>query len=166
MTKATLETDNERERWVTFLRDQPLPLDVSADRARNKRTTAHNAYLFGVAYPPIVEATGFEVGGDGRSGGLHEYCCGEVFGWVDRPVPRTPRNPAGVESVPFRTTTRDEHGKRDVVDTATFSHFIRTVERVAAEAGVFIGKSWEEFERDWGTGEIRATGRRRGAVAR
>ena len=166
MTKARLQTDEERERWVSFLRDQALPLDVSADRARDARTTAHNAYLFGVAYPPIVEATGFEVGGDGRSGGLHEYCCGEHFGWVDRPVPKTPRNPSGIESVPFRTTTRNEFGKREVVDTATFCAFVETVSRIAAEAGAYIGKSWAEFERDMGTGEIRATGRRRGAVAR
>lgn len=165
MTKARLNTDEDRERWVTFLRAQPLPLDVAADRAKDARTHAHNAYLFGVAYPPIVEATGFEVGGDGRSGGLHEFCCGEHFGWVDRPVPKTPRNPAGIESVPFRTTTRDENGRRNVVDTATFCAFVETVGRIAAEAGVFIGQSWQEFERERG-GVIRATGRRRGEVAR
>lgn len=161
MTKAVIQTERELDRWCAFLRGQALPLEVACDPVRAKRTSAHNAYLFGVAYPPIVEATGFEVGGDGRSGGLHEYCCGEFFGWVDRPVPKTPRNPAGIESVPFRTTTRDEHGKRDVVDSATFGRFVETVYMVAAQAGVFIGMSWDEFERDRTTGEIRATGKAR-----
>lgn len=165
MTKARLNTDHDRERWVSFLRRQALPLDVSADPARDARTSAQNRYLFGVAYPPIAEATGWEIGGDGRSGGIHEYCCGEFFGWVDRPVPPSPRNPTGIESVPFRTTTRDENGRRNVVDRETFSRFIETVYQLAAEAGVFIGKSWEEFEHEQG-GVIRATGRRRGDVAR
>ena len=158
MTKAVLNNEGERERWVAFLQQQPLPLDVSAEKAKARRTTAHNAYLFGVAYPPIAEATGFEVGGDGRSGGLHEYCCGEFFGWVDKAVPKTPRNPSGIESVPFRTTTRDEHGRRDVVPGDVFGRFVETVYLIAAEAGVYIGQSWEEFERDTRTGEIRATG--------
>lgn len=165
-TRARLNADHDRERWVAFLRAQPLPLDVSADRAKDARTPPQNRYLFGVAYPPIAEATGWEIGGDGRSGGLHEYCCGEFFGWVDKAVPPSPRNPTGIESVPFRTTTRDENGKRDVIEGRAFSDFIERVCQIAAEAGVFIGQSWEEFERDMRTGEIRATGRRRGAVAR
>ena len=63
---------------------------------------------------------------------------GAHFGWVDKKVPKTPRNPDGVESRPFRTTTTDETGKRSVLKKGEFSRFLETVERVAAKAGVFI----------------------------
>ena len=69
---------------------------------------------------------------------IHVFMCGTHFGWVDRKVPKTPRNPDGIESVPFRTTTRDEAGKRNVLTVADFNRFLGTVERMAAQAGVFI----------------------------
>ena len=91
-----------------------------------------NALLFGVVYPPIAEAMGYEVED------IHEYMLGRHFGWVDAKVPKTPRNPEGLESRPFRTTTRDENGKRNVLSTVEFSKFLDTGERVAAQAGVFV----------------------------
>jgi hypothetical protein len=78
---------------------------------------------------------GYEVDGDN---GIHAFMCGTHFGWVDRVVPKTPRNPEGVASFPRRTTTRDEHGKRNVLKKDEFSKFIDMVERIAAKAGVFI----------------------------
>jgi hypothetical protein len=102
-------------------------------RASNQRSLEQNAYLFGVAYPLICAATGYEVND------VHEFMCGTHFGWVDKPCPKTPRNPEGVESVPFRTTTKNEHGKRDVLTKAQFSEFVdRTVFKIAAKAGVFV----------------------------
>lgn len=108
------------------------PLRVTVEAAKRERTDPQNAYLFGVAYPLLVEAKGYPVGE------IHEFMCGTHFGWVDRPCPKTPRNPEGLESKPFRTTTTDENGKRDVLDTAAFSKFVDTVQRIAAQAGVFI----------------------------
>ena len=64
--------------------------------------------------------------------------CGTHFGWVDKPCPKTPRNPDGVTSSPRRTTTRDENGKRDVLKAGPFSDFVAMVQRVGAQAGVFI----------------------------
>jgi hypothetical protein len=102
-------------------------------RASSQRSIAQNNYLFGVAYPPLVEVTGYPVND------IHEHMLGEHFGWVDRRVPRTPRNPAGIESVPFRTTTRNEHGKRDVLTKAQFADFVdRTVFKEAAKAGIAV----------------------------
>jgi len=72
---------------------------------------------------------------------------GRHFGWVDVKVPKTPRNPSGVESRPFRTTTTDEHGKRSLLDKAEFSAFVDTVHRVAAGAGVYIAEAWIPDER-------------------
>lgn len=113
-----------------------LPMGVSwklvISECGKERTSEQNAYLFGVCYPPIAAAKGYDVAD------IHEWMCGTHFGWVERKVPKTPRNPDGVESVPFRTTTRDENGKRAVLKKAQFSEFVETVMRIAALAGVLI----------------------------
>ena len=108
------------------------PLRVTVEVAKRKRSDPQNAYLFGVAYPLLVDAKGYPVSE------IHEFMCGTHFGWVDRPCPKTPRNPEGIESKPFRTTTTDENGKRDVLGTVAFSDFVETVKRIAAHAGVYI----------------------------
>ena len=127
-----LATQAERDRYCAFLQAQPLPLEVSSRPWKKTRSNEQNALLFGVVYPPIAEAMGYTVED------IHEYMLGRHFGWVDAKVPKTPRNPDGLESRPFRTTTRDEAGKRNVLSTAEFSKFLDTVERVAAQAGVFV----------------------------
>lgn len=122
------------ERWIEFLREQPLPLDVECKRWHKTRTNEQNNLLFGVLYPPIAEAMGYEVAD------VHEYCCGRFFGWQDVRVPKTPRNPEGLASEPIRSTTRTgwERGKRDVLDVKRFGEFLDLVGRVASQAGVFI----------------------------
>lgn len=127
-----LATEAERSRWIAFVQAQQLPLDVSCAPWKATRSNEQNALLFGVVYPPIAEAMGYAVED------VHEYMLGRHFGWVDRKVPKTPRNPEGMESVPFRTTTRDQHGKRSVLTKEEFSRFLETVERIAAQAGVFV----------------------------
>ena len=122
----------EWDRWADFTLRQGFPLAVEAKPWKPTRTNEANAYLFGVAYPLIAEAKGYTVDD------VHEWMCGTFFGWVDEACPKTPTNPAGVRSRPFRTTTRDEHGKRDVLGKQKFSDFIETVLRIAAQAGVFI----------------------------
>lgn len=130
-----LRNDTDRSRWIAFLQQQPMPLNVDCNPWKPSRSNEQNALLFGVIYPPIAQAMGYPVDGDN---GIHAFMCGTHFGWVDRPVPKTPRNPEGVASFPFRSTTRNEHGKRSVLSKAEFSDFIATVERIAAQAGVFI----------------------------
>jgi hypothetical protein len=122
----------EFDRWCAFARQQPFPQEITAKPWKPTRSSDQNAYLFGVCYPPIAEAMGYAVED------VHEYMLGRHFGWVDRKVPKTPRNPEGFESVPFRTTTTDEHGKRSVLSKADFSTFVDTVHRIASQAGVFI----------------------------
>lgn len=129
---ATLRTEHERTRWLAFVQAQPLPLEASVQPWKPTRSREQNALLFGVVYPPIAEAMGYEVAD------IHEYMLGAHFGWVDKKVPKTPRNPEGVESRPFRTTTMDETGKRNVLKKDEFSRFLETVERVAAKDGVFV----------------------------
>lgn len=127
-----LSTESDRARWLAFVQAQPLPLDVACSPWKATRSNEQNALLFGVVYPPIAEAMGYTVED------VHEYMLGRHFGWVDHKVPKTPRNPEGIESRPFRTTTRNEHGKRDVLKKDEFSRFLETVERIAAQAGVFV----------------------------
>jgi hypothetical protein len=130
-----LATESDRARYIAFLQAQALPLDVSCGPWKSTRSSEQNALLWGVCYPPLVERTGY------TAEEIHEYALGKHFGWVDKRVPKTPRNPEGIESVPRRTTTRDENGKRSVLTKSEFAKFLETVDRISAEAGVFVPRA-------------------------
>lgn len=132
-----IATESDRSRWIAFVQSQPLPVEVDCKRWRKSRTNDQNNLLFGVIYPPIAEAMGYSVDGDN---GIHAFMCGTHFGWVDVKVPKTPRNPDGIASEPRRSTTREgwNRGKRNVLTTTEFSAFLETVDRIAAQAGIFI----------------------------
>ena len=135
---AVLRTEVDRERYVSFLKAQELPYKVDGSAYKTTRSNEQNAYLFGPCYAPLCEATGYE------KEDLHEYFCGTFFGWVDKKVPKTPRNPEGIESVPRRTTTTNEHGKRDTLEKGEFSKLVDFVHRFAAQRGIYIGEGWTE----------------------
>lgn len=99
---------------------------ITAEPVKATRSNSFNAYLWAVPYKLISEATGYEVEE------LHEYFLGRHFGWVDKKVPKTPRNPSGVESVPVRTTTTDQHGKRSVLTHDEFAEYVAFIQRFAA----------------------------------
>lgn len=126
-----LSTDSDRTRWIAFVQAQALPLDVECKPWRKSRSNEQNALLWAM-YGPIAEHMGYD------PEDIHEWMCGRFFGWKDIKVPKTPRNPEGLASVPVRTTTRNEDGKRNVLDRQTFARFVDMVDRVAAQAGVFI----------------------------
>jgi len=132
----------ELSRWVAFVSSLKLPLEVSAKAWKKERTHPQNAYLFGVCYPVIAEQMGYTVDD------LHEWVCGTFFGWVDRKCPKTPRNPEGMESVPFRTTTRDENGKRNVMEAEAFGRLLENVVfRAAAQCGAYIPEPYADEQR-------------------
>lgn len=137
---TAIRNEMELQRWVAFVRSQKLPLELSCGPLKSGRTSQQNRYLFGACYPPVADAMGYDVED------IHEYMLGRHFGWVDVKVPKTPRNPEGVESRPFRTTTTDEHGKRSLLSKAEFAKFVETVHRIAAHTGVFIAEPWIEEE--------------------
>ncbi|HET9819625.1 MAG TPA: hypothetical protein VFP92_10710 [Rhodanobacteraceae bacterium] len=131
MVVMKLATESERTRWIAFVQAQPLPLDVEAKPWRKSRSNEQNALLWAM-YGPLADHMGYD------RDDIHEWMCGRFFGWRDIKVPKTPRNPEGLASMPVRSTTRDENGKRNVIDKTTFTKFVDMVERVAAQAGVFI----------------------------
>jgi hypothetical protein len=99
---------------------------IEIKEARKERTDVQNRALFGVAYPAIKAVTGDDIDD------LHESFCGKFFGWVDREVM------GEVRRRPFRTTTTNENGERDVMPTAEFAEFYNTVQRIAASAGIDV----------------------------
>lgn len=112
--------------------DPSIPWNITAEPLKT-RTNSQNAYLWAVPYKLISEVTGYEVEE------VHEYFLGRFFGWKDKKVPKTPRNPSGVESVPVRTTTTDEHGKRSVLSPEKFSEYVAFIQRFGAmKLGIVI----------------------------
>lgn len=126
-----LATEPERSRWIAFVQAQPLPLSVECKPWRKSRSNDQNALLWAM-YAPIAEHMGYD------AEDVHEWMCGRFWGWTDVKVPKTPRNPEGLASVPIRSTTRNADGKRDVIDAKTFGLFVDMVDRIAAQAGIYI----------------------------
>lgn len=96
------------------------------------RTSQQNRYLNGVPYKLIGELTGFE------RDEVSEQMCALYWGWREKKVPRTPHNPSGIRDVPMRTTTTDENGDRDVLDTKAFWEYVEFLQRFGAKYGVYI----------------------------
>jgi hypothetical protein len=133
---TVLRSTAEFDRWVAFVGAMPLPIEVEAKRHKPTRSSEANRYLRAVE-TDIGQHVGYTMDE------CHEWLLGSYFGWKDRKVPRTPRNPDGIVSVPVRTTTTNEEGKRQVLNKAEFAKFAQHVERVAAQAGVFVNERWE-----------------------
>lgn len=99
---------------------------IEISEYRKSRTDPQNHALFGVAYPALEAATGF------TKDELHEAFCRRHFGSVAVEVM------GQVVSRPFRTTTTDENGKRDVIGREEFGRFYDMVMQVGAEAGIYV----------------------------
>jgi hypothetical protein len=115
---------------------QSLPVDrawrVVVELWKPTRTSQQNRYLHGVCYKTLADAIGYE------TEEVAEFLLGTHFGWKDKPVPKKPSNPTGIESVPVRTTTIDENGKRAVLSKQAFSDYVAFIQRFAASKGVYI----------------------------
>ena len=108
-----------------------LPLDkswvIEVKPFRKSRSLDQNAATFGLAYKVIMEATGLE--GEEERKQLHRDFCGDFFGWTDGPL-------GGRK--PIRTTTKNERGERDVIDTATMARMYEFIQRTAAGYGIDV----------------------------
>jgi hypothetical protein len=132
MSTYVLNTDKDRGRVLDNLKRflDALPAEkawaITIAPQVKKRTDPQNHALFGVAYPPLVAHTGY------RPEEIHEVMCMGYFGKVEYEV-------LGVLKVrPYRTTTKDENGKRSVLSTTEFSEFYAYVQQRGAELGIFI----------------------------
>lgn len=96
------------------------------------RSDAQNRYWWAVPVKLLSDATGYE------AEEVHEFLLGTHFGWKDRTVPKTPRNPEGLASSPIRTTTRDADGRRSTLTKAEFADLVAFAQRFGAKRQIFI----------------------------
>ncbi len=115
---------------------------IEVTEARHERSIQQCRYLNGIAYKLIGDATGYE------RDEISEYLCGQYWGWKDKRVPKKPSCPSGVESVPVRTTTTDEAGKRAVLSKMEICDYVAFVQRFAAQRGIHIPAPDEEAQRE------------------
>jgi hypothetical protein len=112
-----------------FLSAVPLTeeFQVTIGPIKKERTDPQNKALWGCAYETLRKATGND------KDDLHEYFCGEYFGWAEYEVMGSKRRR------PKRTTTKDADGKRDVITTLQLSDFYGFIQQRSAETvGVYI----------------------------
>jgi hypothetical protein len=134
----TLPKDAPREPVVSKLAKFLLSLPtakawrVEVDQFQQERSSQQNRYLNGCCYTPIAKALGYELPE------VREFMCGTYWGWREKAVPKKPSNLDGVESVPVRTTTTNEHGRRSVLSKADFADYVAFVQRFAASKGIYI----------------------------
>jgi hypothetical protein len=106
------------------------PLQIVVKLYVPPRSDPQNNALFGVAYPPLMDHMGLR--GEAEKLELHEYFCGEFFGWVEYEILGKKKQR------PKRTTTKNEDGKRDVIGKLLFAEFYDFVQHRAALHGVVV----------------------------
>jgi hypothetical protein len=129
--EVKLSTNNDRNRYMIFMAEQPLPLEVTCEPWKEPRKLTANAYLWAFVYKPLVEIAGH------TSDDWHVHFCGEHFGWREHVLPS-----GNVEYRPVRTTTTNEAGGRDVLKGEPFNDFLMFVESECAKRGVFIEREF------------------------
>lgn len=114
---------------IAFL--QRLPAEkswlIEVSPHRKERTSKQNRTLYGVAEATLAAFCGYR-GADEKKA-LHLHLCGSFWGWRDDGL--------GLR-LPIRTTTKNERGERDVIDTATAADFFEHIRQLAAEIGCDI----------------------------
>lgn len=121
------EADIERLSAVLLAALPGKRVKVEVKEFRKDRSSPQCRYLNGVAYKLLSDATGYE------RDDISEYLCIQYFGGKEKAVPgkRT-------VTVPLRTTTTNEDGKRAVLSTQEFADYVAFVQRFGAKHGVFI----------------------------
>lgn len=102
---------------------------VQCEEIKKKRSLAQNAYLWGVCYPTILEKGGETLAG-WSSNDLHEYFLGEHYGW---------------EVIEGFGRKRMKPLKRSSkLSVGEFMQFVDSIQRKAAELGIYIPNPDEE----------------------
>lgn len=102
------------------------PWDVTIEPHKKEFSGKQRRSIFGPAYKALMEFSGLEGNDDKEE--LHRFMCGEFFGWRELPIGRKPR----------RTTTRDEWGKRNPIDTEEAARFYAFLQRRGADVGCYV----------------------------
>jgi hypothetical protein len=123
---------------ANFMPGKKLKITVEPDHA--KRSDLQNRALWGCAYRHLEEQSGNE------PEDLHEYFCGEFWGWKKVEVMGQWRKR------PIRTTTKNEHGDRDVIPTLLMAEFYEFIQRRSAEVGFDV----PDPDPDWFLKEAKA----------
>ena len=132
MSAFILRADSTREtitaNLLRFLEKLPKdkPWEVRIDPFRESRSGRQNRALFGHAYIQIGDQTGI------TKNDLHEYMCGEYFGWMEVVVF------GEKQKRPVRTTTTNELGQHDVLKKPEFAKFYEFIQMRAAENGLYV----------------------------
>ena len=100
---------------------------IEIKELHKERSLEQNDAMFGVAYKIIMEASGLE--GDAEKRQLHRDFCGDFFGWTDGPLGHRR---------PVRTTTKNERGAKELIDTRTMCDLYAFIQRKAAEFGIDV----------------------------
>lgn len=90
--------------------DPRFPWEFTIKRYRREQTNDQLGARFGLAYAVMMEPMGLR--GRRDKEWLHEFMCGEYWGW----------HPT-IRNKPLRTTTTNERGEREVIDTAEAAKF-------------------------------------------
>lgn len=127
---------------VGFLKRLPADKSwvVKVEPFVKRRSDKQRGSLFGVAYGAIMEAMGLRGSRDKED--LHEFFCGEYFGWTEA----TPL----MKSRPVRTTTKNERGEKDEISTVTALDMYAFIQQRAAENGIDVpdpDPMWGQRER-------------------
>lgn len=104
--------------------------EIQIKKYQRNRTHAQNNTLFGVIYPQLMEFMGLS--GEKEKEELHEYFCGEYFGWNTKKIMGRPMHK------PKRTTTTDTEGKKQALTKIEFSEFVDWIIRRASEYGCSV----------------------------
>ncbi len=91
------------------------------------RTLPQGSALFGVAYDAIMEACGLRGKKDKEY--LHQFFCEQFFGTVETPY-------GGKRA--RRTTTTNERGEKELIDTRTMSEMYAFIQQYMAERGIDV----------------------------
>ena len=102
---------------------------VTVEDYKKSRSLGLNAFHWATVITPIADFVGQS------PEETHRDLCGSFWGWVDTPL-------GGRK--PWRTTTRNYNGERNVLDWEAMSNFIHHCQQIAAELGVPIPEYNEE----------------------
>lgn len=129
LRKGDMDRELVRANLHSFIDRLPdtQSFEIDVHRYTKPRSDKQRKSLFGVAYKAIMAQCGLQ--GEREKERLHLDFCGGYFGWRDGGI--------GTRR-PIRTTTINEMGERQEIDTLTALDMYAFIQRTCAEYGVDV----------------------------